>query len=105
MSRGSPPWAGVRPVGVRLATARGAPVVAAGMPVTPIARRLMVWWPGGGWVYAWPDAIEYFDGQRTRRARIVPVRLVTMGGLVALGAVVAVATASLWWRTGRRNAA
>lgn len=105
MSRGSPPWADARPVGVRFATAPGTPVLAAGMSVTPIARRLTVWWPGGGWLYVWPDAIEYFDGQRARRARIVPVRLITMGGLVALGAVAAVATASLWWRTGRRNAA
>jgi hypothetical protein len=75
------------------------------MPVTPVARRLMVWWPGGGWLYAWPDAIEYPDGQRTRRVRIVPVRSLAMGGLVALVAVAVVASAAQWWSSGRRNAA
>jgi hypothetical protein len=105
MSSGSPPWAGAWPVGVRLAATRGAPMLAAGMSVTPIARRLTVWWPGGGWVYAWPEAIEYLDGQRMRRARIIPVRLITMGGIVTLGAVAAVASVAQWWRRGRRNAA
>lgn len=99
LSRGIPPGAGARPFGVRLAAARGAPVLAAGMSVTPIARRLMVWWPGGGWVYVWPDAIEYADGQRTRRARIVPVRLLALGGFVALGVVAAVVSVAQWWRS------
>lgn len=105
MSSGSLPQAGARPFGVRLAAARGTPVLAAGMSVTPIARRLMVWWPGGGWVYAWPEAIEYPDGQRTRRARIIPVQSLVMGVFVALGVVSAVASAAQWWRSGRRNAA
>lgn len=61
-----------RPFGVRVETMRGEPMPAAGATITPIARRLAVWWPGGAWVYAWPIAVEYPPGQMTR---IIHVRM------------------------------
>jgi hypothetical protein len=74
-----------RPVGVRLDLLRGEPMPTAGPPVTPVARRLALWWPGGAWVYAWPVAVEYPDGQRTQRVRIVHVRMVSLATFAALG--------------------
>lgn len=65
------------PFGARLDVLRGEPTQTAGPPITPVARRLALWWPGSVWVYAWPVAIEYPEGQRTRRVRITNVRMLS----------------------------
>ncbi len=57
----------------------------AGVLLTPIARRLVVWWPGGGAIYARPVAIEYLDGSRARLIRIVPIQSLAFAALAALG--------------------
>lgn len=71
-----------RPFGVRVETMRGEPIAAAGATMTPIARRLAVWWPSGAWVYAWPIAIEYPPGQRTR---IIHIRMRAFAFFATLG--------------------
>ena len=71
-----------RPFGARVETMRGEPMVVAGASMTPIARRLAVWWPGGAWVYAWPIAIEYPPGRRTR---IIHVRMRAFALFATLG--------------------
>lgn len=107
MSRRSPLLAEARPFGVQLDDVRGAPMLAAGVPVTPIARRLMVRWPGGGWVYMWPGSIEYSDGSRTRQTRIVPIQTLAFGALAALtlATILGTIAASLAqrWRDGSRD--
>ena len=86
----SPLRAASRPFGAQLDTLRGEPTPTAGLRVTPIARRLTLWWPGGAWVYAWPIAIEYPDGQRARRRRIPNMRMRSQATCVALGIAAAV---------------
>lgn len=103
MDRRSPRSADVRPFGVRLTDVRGAPMLAAGVPVTTIARRLMVWWPGGGWVYAWPGSIEYPDGNRIRRIRIVPIQSLASGAVAALGLATIAASLAQRRRDGLRD--
>jgi len=85
------PRLAAKPFGLRRSDLRGAQMTVAGVPLTPIARRLVVWWPGGGAVYARPAAIEYLDGGRTRQIRIVPIQSLAFGALVALG-LAAIAT-------------
>ncbi len=92
-----PHQAEMRPFGARLDVLRGEPIPTAGPPITPVARRLALWWPGGAWAYAWPVAIEYPDGQRTRRTRIVHVRMLSLTVFAALGlAAFAVFVAQRW---------
>lgn len=74
----------VKPAGARLQTLRGAPRQVGEAAVTPIARRLSVRWPGGGWVYAWPVAVEIQTANRTRRARIWPVQRLAWAALASL---------------------
>jgi len=80
---------GARPFGMRLDTLRGEPIVANGVSITPFARRLALWRPGGALVYAWPVAVEYPAGQRIRRARIVQMWMLSLGSLAALATVAA----------------
>ena len=76
-----------RPIGVRMETLRGAPTLIAGASITPVARRLALWWPGGAWAYAWPIAIEYPEGERIRRERIPNMRMRASAAFAALGLV------------------
>lgn len=92
------------PLRLRLDELRGEPLLAEGVSVTPIARRLALSWPGGAWVYAWPSAIEYPEGSRTRRARIIPYQRLVSVVLVALSAGALVAFAAQRWKDGQRNA-
>jgi hypothetical protein len=62
-------------------TLRGGARRVGGATLTPIARRLAIRWPGGGWVYAWPSAIEIQTEQGTRRARILPVQRLALAAL------------------------
>jgi hypothetical protein len=103
MNRRSPQVAQARPFGVRLDDVRGVPTLAAGVPVTPIARRLIVWWPRGGWVYAWPGSIEYPDGIRTRRIRIVPIQSLAFVALAALALATIAASLAQRRRDGPRD--
>lgn len=89
-----------RPFGMQLDTLRGEPIVANGVSITPIARRLALWRPGGAWVYAWPVAVEYPAGQRIRRARIVQMWMLSLGSLAAL----ALATVAALFAVARRRA-
>jgi hypothetical protein len=92
-----------KPFGLRRSDVRGAQMRVAGVLLTPIARRVVVWWPGGGAVYARPVAIEYLDGTRTRQIRIVPVQSVALGALVALGMVTIAASFALRRKDSQRN--
>ncbi|MGZ3584108.1 MAG: hypothetical protein ACXWQR_22325 [Ktedonobacterales bacterium] len=103
MNRRSPRLAEARPFGVQLKDVRGAPMLAADIPVTPIARRLTVWWPGGAWVYAWPGSIEYPDGSRIRQIRIVPIQSLASVALVALALATIAASFAQRWRDGQRD--
>jgi hypothetical protein len=85
MSLSSQRLMAAKPFGLRRSDLRGAQMTVAGVPLTPIARRLMVWWPGGGAVYARPVAIEYQDGSRTRQVHIVPIQSLALGALAVLG--------------------
>jgi hypothetical protein len=93
MNRTSPRLVEAKPFGLRRSDLRGAQMPVAGVLLTPIARRLVVWWPGGGAVYARPVAIEYLDGGRTRQIRIVSIQSLAFGALAALGLA---ATAALF---------
>ena len=104
MNGRSPRLVEARRVGMQLNDVRGAPMLAAGVPVTPIARRLVVWWPGGGWIYAWPGSIEYSDGSRTRQIRIVPIQSLAFGAVAALGLVTIAASLAQRWSDGLRDA-
>jgi hypothetical protein len=75
----------------------------AGVLLTPIARRLVVWWPGGGAVYARPVAIEYLDGSRTRQVRMVPIQSLAYGALAALGLATMATSFALRRRDRRRD--
>jgi hypothetical protein len=70
-------------------------MTAAGVLLTPIARRLVVWWPGGGAVYARAAAVEYQDGGRTRQIRIVPIQSLVFGALAVLGLAAIAASLAL----------
>ena len=87
-----------RPFGIRRSNLRGAQMLVAGVPVTPVVRRVMVWWPGGGGVYARAHAIEYLDGSRTQQIRIAPIQSLAFGGLIALGAAAIAASIALRWK-------
>lgn len=77
-----------RPFGVRLDTLRGELAWAGGPPLTSVARRLALWWPGGAWVYAWPVAIELPEGYGRRRSRRIGAgRARGSGVLAALGLI------------------
>lgn len=85
MNRPSPPLTDARPFNIRLEALRGEPMSTPEAQVTPIARRLTIWWPGGAWVYAWPVAVEYQEGNATRRTRILPVRAIMVAGVAVSG--------------------
>lgn len=85
MNRTSPRVVEAKPFGLQRSDLRGAQMPVAGVLLTPIARRLVVWWPGGGAVYVRPVAIEYLDGSRTQQKHIVPIQSLAFGALVALG--------------------
>jgi hypothetical protein len=85
MNRTSSRLVEAKPFGLQRSDLRGAQMPVAGVLLTPIARRLVVWWPGGGAVYARPVAIEYLDGSRARQIRIVPIQSLAFGALAALG--------------------
>ncbi len=93
-----------RPFGAQLDEMRGEPKLAAGLSVTPIARRLALWWPGGGWVYAWPVAVEYPEGTRTRRLRIMPIQPLTSAAFAVFGLAAFTTFATRRWRQRRRSA-
>lgn len=76
-----------RPFGVHLDVLRGEPTLTNGVAITPIARRLALWWPGGAWVYAWPVAIEYPADERIQRTRIIHIRMFSLATFAALGLV------------------
>jgi hypothetical protein len=86
---------GAKPFGLQRSDLRGAQMPVADILLTPIARRLMVWWPGGGAVYTRPVAVEYVDGSRTRRIRIVPIQSLGFGALAALGLAAVAASFAL----------
>lgn len=87
-----------QPFGARLDTLRGEPTLAAGVLVTPIARRLALWWLGGGWIYAWPSAVEYPEGTLTRRLRILPIQPLVSAAVVAVGVAALGAVTTQRWR-------
>ena len=95
MNRTSPRLVEAKPFGLQRSDLRGAQMPVAGALLTPIVRRLVVWWPSGGAVYARPVAIEYLDGSRTRRICIVPIQLLAFGALVALGLAAVAASFAL----------
>jgi hypothetical protein len=82
-------------------TLRGGARRVGGATLTPIARRLAIRWPGGGWVYAWPSAIEIQTEQGTRRARILPVQRLALAALAGL-ALAALTGAVGQWLLNRR---
>jgi hypothetical protein len=92
---------GAVPAGVRLETLRGAPRRVGDATVTPIARRLTLRWPRGGWAYGWPSAVEIHTERGTRRARIVPVQTVALAALAGI-ALAALAGAAAQWRLRQR---
>jgi hypothetical protein len=90
-----------RPIGVRVETLWGVVTPPTGLAITSVARRLSLWWLGGAWVYAWPVAIEYAEGQRTRRTRITHVRrrafaMFATLGLAAVAVFVARRVSDAW---------
>jgi hypothetical protein len=101
MYRTSPPVVEGKPFGLQRSDLRGAPMPVADVLLTPVARRLVIWWPGGGAVYARPVAIEFLDGGRTQRIRIVPIQSLALGALAALG-LAAVAASFALRRKDRR---
>ncbi len=86
-----------RPFGARLERLLGEPTRAAGTLVTPIARRLAIWWPGGGWVALWPVAVEYPTSAGSRRARIAPVQTIALVALSLMSLVALVAFKAQRW--------
>jgi hypothetical protein len=101
MNSPSPRLEEAKPFGLQRSTLRGAQLTVAGVLLTPIARRLVVWWPGGGVVYARPVAIEYLDGRRTQQIRIVPLQSLALGALAALGLAAMAASFALRRRDRR----
>jgi hypothetical protein len=81
---------------------RGAPLTAGTRQVTPVARVARVRWPGGGFEWQRPVAVEVREGDETRR---IPIRDETrraLGGIVlAVVAVVALGTLADRWLRGR----
>jgi hypothetical protein len=92
---------GAAPTGLRLETLRGGARQVGGATMTPIARRLTIRWPGGGWVYAWPTAIEIQTERGVRRARVMPVQRIALAALAGL-ALAAAAAAVAQWLLNRR---
>jgi hypothetical protein len=80
---------------------RGAPRQAGGATITPIARRLALRWPGGGWVYAWPAAVEVQTARGTRRARIIPMRMVALAALAGVALAALVGAVAQWYNRRR----
>jgi len=66
---------------IQLETHRGETIVTNGVRVTPQSRALTVTWPGGGWVWNRPAALEVEQGGEVQQVRIVDV---TRWGQVAL---------------------
>jgi hypothetical protein len=64
----------------------------------------VIWWPGGGAVFARPAAIEYLDGGRTRQIRIVPIQSIALSALAALGLAAIAASFALRRKDGLRAA-
>ncbi|HEU0027074.1 MAG TPA: hypothetical protein VFQ25_08155 [Ktedonobacterales bacterium] len=92
---------GAVPAGARLETLRGDSRQVGGATLTPIARRLAIRWPGGGWVYAWPSAIEIQTARGTRRARIIPVQRIALAALAGFALAALAGVVAQWW-LGRR---
>jgi hypothetical protein len=72
----------------------GQPIRAGAMTVTPRSRYLAVRWPGGGWVWNRPAAVDVEGAGRAERLAISdPTRVVQIGLLALSGLFVA---AGLW---------
>jgi hypothetical protein len=95
----------LRTPGWRTSETRGEPIEAYGREITPIGRVLQVRWPGGGYTWHRPVAIEASQGDEVYR---LPIHDVTMRSIImmALTGLTCVALVSLWRRgisTRRRN--
>jgi hypothetical protein len=92
---------GAAPAGLRLETLRGGARQVGDATMTPIARRLAMRWPGGGWVYAWPTAIEIQTERGVRRARVIPVQRIALAALAGLALAALAGVVAQWllnWR-------
>ena len=77
---------------LRVQDAPVAPVTVGGVTVTPLARALVVRWPGGGLVWNRPAAVLVEREGRVRRIPIVDVTRLVQAGLLGLGLALAIAS-------------
>ena len=84
---------------VRLETHCGETIVASGVRVTPQSRALTVAWPGGGWVWNRPVALEVVQDGEVRQVPIVDVTRWSQIALAGLTVLFSVATVLLTVRS------
>ena len=94
---------------VQLETHCGETIVASGVRVTPQSRALTVTWPGGGWVWNRPVALQVEQDGEVQQIPIVDVTRWSQIALAGLTVLFSIATVLLTVRSlvqalaGRRN--
>jgi hypothetical protein len=78
----------------RLQTQRGEQIRFGDSIVTPEVRALVIRWPNGGFVRAWPTALWVERGGQVRRLRILDMTRLIQVGLLATTVLFALALRS-----------
>jgi hypothetical protein len=95
----------LRAPGWHIGRTRGKPFTAFGMQVVPIGFAVHVSWPGGGFTWHRPVAVEVRHGDNVRRLAIHDVTLEAIVSIVMTGIAIVILSTSWkrWIHTKRRN--
>lgn len=87
----------LRAPGWRIGKTSGEPFAAFGRQVVPIGYAIQASWPGGGFTWHRPVAVEIRDGDNIRRLPIHDVTLEAIVSIIMMGSAIVFLAAS-WKR-------
>jgi hypothetical protein len=96
---------GLRTPAVQISEMRGKSITAFDKQITPVGGVFQVYWPGGGFTWHRPRAVEVRQGGTTHRLPIydATLRAIASIALVGLAAVVLISLSMRWVRSRKRR--